>query len=123
MFDFKKAYGERLNRLLTSYRNDPFYEAKHRAYQRFKGNKTAAQKYQEMVQRKMRFHNSTEPLDPEDKGSYTNQVVAKNLEKIKNQITVIKNQHPHLSVSGKERHFGLEYVDNLDIDEIEAPFE
>lgn len=42
MFDLEKAYGERLNRLLTSFRNDPFYEAKHRAYQRFKGNKTAS---------------------------------------------------------------------------------
>lgn len=122
MFDLEKAYGERLNRLLTSYRNDPFYEGKHRAYQRFKGNKTAAQKYNDLVQRKMKTHNASAPLDAEDEGSYTNQVVASNLEKIKKQITVIRSQHPHLSVIGKER-VGLEYVDNLDIDEMEAPFE
>ena len=91
VFDLEKAYGERLNRLLTSYRNDPFFEGKHRAYQRFKGNKTAAQKYNDLVQRKMKLHNASAPLDAEDKGSYTNQVVASNLEKIKNQITVIRS--------------------------------
>lgn len=40
IFDLEKAYGARLNRLLTSFRNDPFYESKHRAHQRCKSNKS-----------------------------------------------------------------------------------
>jgi hypothetical protein len=40
IFDLEKAYGERLNRLLTSFRNDPFYERKLRAHHRSKSNKS-----------------------------------------------------------------------------------
>jgi len=40
MFDLERAYGERLNRLLTSFRNDPFYEAKLRKHKDKKENKS-----------------------------------------------------------------------------------
>ena len=90
IFDLEKAYGERLNRLLTSFRNDPFYERKLRAHYRTKYNKTAAQKYMDLVNRKMsRTLNLADALDPEDEESFTNQVVDQNLSALKKEIEKI----------------------------------
>jgi hypothetical protein len=64
----------------------------------------------------------TEALDTEDKGSFTNQVVDSNLAALKNEIKYIISQNPHLAGGSKER-VGLEYIDNLDIEDIDEPFE
>ena len=87
-FDLDKAYGEQINRLLTSFRNDRFYEAKLRAHRANANNKTEIQKYMELINRKMQS-NFAQAFGLETK-PYTEKLIDGNLADLKGQIKDIK---------------------------------
>ena len=54
IFNLDNAVSEKLNKLLTSQRNDPYFESKLRAHHRNKSNKSQIKLYMELINRKMK---------------------------------------------------------------------
>ena len=82
-FDLDQTYGEYLNKLLNSHRNDPFYDRKLEAFKKIQNQKTQAKKYQELMLR--RLSNNSMWVD-KDQISYSEALIDDNIEQLRSEL-------------------------------------
>ena len=89
-FDADKMIGEQLNRVLNSYRNDKFYEAKMRADQRARSNNNEQERYMDRIQRNLARAYNKEVVDV--RKQYAARMIDANLSTLKDRIAVIQRE-------------------------------